>query len=101
VFVVTRPDGTLGAAREAPGIARLNAGGGAGVSSVSCAAAGNRGVGVSIRGTSGAASLQIGGGELAEPVPAETGVVARVDYRDRQRPQAFHGHAVLVNVGIG
>ena len=49
---------------------------------------------------SGAASLQIGGGELAEPVPAETGVMARVHHGHGQGHQALHGHAVLVDAGV-
>jgi hypothetical protein len=40
-FVVTQTNGTWGKAREVPGTARLNAGGHAGVSSVSCGSAGN------------------------------------------------------------
>jgi hypothetical protein len=43
---------------------------------------------------------QIRSGELAEPVPAETGVMARVHHRDRQGHQALHGHAVLVDAGV-
>jgi hypothetical protein len=40
-FVVTQTNGTWGPAKEVPGTARLNAGGSATVSSVSCAAAGD------------------------------------------------------------
>jgi Bacterial Ig-like domain (group 3) len=40
-FVVEETGGTWGTAREVPGSAALNAGGGAGVNSVSCASAGN------------------------------------------------------------
>jgi len=44
-FVVSQVNGTWGTAIEVPGTAALNAGGGAGVSSVSCAALGNCGAG--------------------------------------------------------
>ena len=53
VFVVTRTDGTWGTAREVPGIACLNAGGGAGVGSVSCAPAGTCSAGGSYSDSSG------------------------------------------------
>jgi hypothetical protein len=49
---------------------------------------------------SGAASLQVRGGELAEPVPAETGVMARVHHGHGQGHQALHGQAVLVDAGV-
>ena len=40
-FVVTQANGTWGMAKEVPGTAHLNAGGGAAINSVSCAAPGN------------------------------------------------------------
>src|SRR5215831_17410944 len=49
---------------------------------------------------SGAAALQIGSGELAEPVPAETGIVARVHHGHGQGHQTLHGRAVLIDAGF-
>jgi hypothetical protein len=52
-FVVSKADGTWGTAEEAPGTAALNAGGSAGINSVSCASAGNCSAGGSYVDSSG------------------------------------------------
>jgi D-alanine-D-alanine ligase-like ATP-grasp enzyme len=51
-FVVTERNGTWGAVKEVPGTAALNRGGGAQISSVSCASAGNCSAGGSYRDSS-------------------------------------------------
>src|SRR5262249_32604466 len=52
-FVVSEKNGTWGTALKVPGLAVLNTGGNAGVSSVSCAAAGNCSAGGAYKGGSG------------------------------------------------
>jgi D-alanine-D-alanine ligase-like ATP-grasp enzyme len=52
-FVVTQANGIWGKARQVPGMASLNAGGHAAMSSVSCASAGNCGAGGDYRNSAG------------------------------------------------